>query len=106
MYESQYSGFGIRMHLTTHISRTKYPIRKQSPPRFSVDNGRHFDIQFFLLGCCRAMESSAALQEILDDSDYNFSEGDTSDEEESRLDNSGLSVDYLELAQVCYFAVF
>ena len=93
------------MSLTTRISLTKYPIRKRSPPRFSADNGRHFDIQFFLLGRCRAMESSAVQQEILDDSEYNLSEGDTSDEEESRLNNSGLSVDYLELAQVCYFAV-
>ena len=52
------------------------------------------------------MEFAAALHEILDDTDYNLSDGDTSDEEESRLDNSGLSVDYLELAQICYFAIF
>ena len=51
------------------------------------------------------MESAAALHEILYNSDYNLSEGDTSDEDESRLDNSGLSMDYLELAQVCYFAI-
>ena len=91
-----------------HVSRERstYPIRKRSLPRFSVDKGLHFDIQDFSLGRCIAMESAAALQEILDNSDYNLSEGDTSDEEESRLDNSGLSVDYLELAQVCYFAVF
>ena len=47
------------------------------------------------------MEPTTALDQILDDSDYNNSEGYSSDEGEGYPEDTTLLVDMLDLYQVC-----
>ena len=48
------------------------------------------------------MESLATLEEILESSDYNISDGLTSEEEDSFARPVLLSTDMLDIAQVCF----
>jgi len=77
-------------------------MSKRTSPHCSADKDLWFDIyRRSLYELPIVMESTAASNQILDDSDYNDSEGYSLDEEQGYPEDTTLLVYMLGLYQVC-----
>lgn len=80
-------------------------MQKQTSPCCSAVKGHYFDIKHFCLGLFFVMDSSEVVHYLMEDLDYNFSDGCTSDEEEGCTGYSTSALDILDIAQVCFCCI-